>query len=192
MDQEITLKPISFSNRGQWRSWLTKNHAKNKGVWVRFYKKFVQRGLKYTDAVEEALCFGWIDGQLRRIDDRRHMIRFSPRQPNSVWARSNIARVKKLIKVKRMTPAGLKLFKSAKLEQQTAPDASMPKSLMIPPDLKQALLKRPISWKHFQGYPPSNRRLAIWWVRTAKKPETRMRRIRNIVANAAKFARPQY
>ncbi len=185
-------KPRSFPTRLAWRRWLRRHHAKGSGVWVQLYKKHVNRGLQYPEAVEEALCFGWVDGQLRRLDDRRHMLRFTPRRPNSVWAPSNIARVRKLSKAKRMTAAGLKVFRSAKLERQTAPDASVARSLILPPDLRRALRGRRLAWQHWQNRPPSARRIAIWWVRSAKQPATRLRRIRNIVSNAARYAKAHY
>ncbi len=192
MTMPTTPTPLSFPTRGQWRSWLRKNHAKSSGAWVQLYKKHMNRGLAYADAVEEALCFGWVDGQLRRIDGRRHMLRFTPRRPNSIWARSNITRVKKLMKAKKMTAAGLKLFRTARRERNTAPDASVPRSLSLPHDLRQALVERRIAWQHWQNRPPSARRIAIWWVRSAKKPETRRRRVRNIVSNAARYAKAHY
>lgn len=185
-------KPLSFQTPSQWRLWLKKNHAKSNDVWLRLNKKHIRRGLQYTDAVEEALCFGWIDGQLRRLNDQQHVIRFSPRRPNSVWAPSNIIRVKKMIKSKKMTAAGLKLFKVAKLEQKTAPAVTAPKSLTLPSDLKQALMDNHRAWKHWQNRPPSAKRIAIWWVRNAKQPETRQRRLKNIVSNTARYAKAHY
>jgi uncharacterized protein YdeI (YjbR/CyaY-like superfamily) len=161
-------------------------------VWLKIFKRHVNRGLAYVDAVEEALCFGWIDGQLRRIDEKSHMIRFTPRRAGSVWAPSNIARVKRLIKQKRMTPAGLKLFKPTKIAAYTAPTAATPAALRIPVDLNQALKRHPIGLDHFRGYPPSYQRTAIWWVKNAKHPDTRTRRIKNIVTNAIKYAKPQF
>lgn len=184
------LIPRFFPSRIAWRAWLKKNHASKSEQWVLFYKKHVGKGMQYPEAVEEALCFGWVDGQLRSIDDQTHMLRFTPRRSGSVWATSNIARVKRLIKEKKMTPAGLKVF--APTKQNTAPVASTPKSLNLPPDLSRGLRARVTAWKNWQTYPPSFRRLAIWWVRSAKKPETRVRRIRKVVANAAKHPKPQY
>lgn len=190
--------PITtFRNRQVWRAWLNKNHGKKKEVWLVFYKKHTEKkSLAYTDAVEEALCFGWIDGMLKRIDERRHMIRFSPRRPGSIWAPSNVARVRKMIREKKITEAGLRLYKSAKLETQTAPTIKTKlkksKRIIIPPDLRQALAKNPKALANFKSYPPSFRLLAIHWVRSAKKSETRQRRIRDIAANAAKHEKPTY
>jgi len=119
------------------------------------------------------------------------MLRFSPRKPDSTWAPSNIARMKQLIKAGKMTPAGLAVFTFANSKQPVAPDRRMISSLIVPKDLAAALRKNRRALVHFQSYPPSHRRIALWWVRSAKKSETRMRRIRNIVANAARHPKPQ-
>ena len=185
-------KARHFPTRAAWRRWLKKNHAAQREVWVMLYKKQVGRGMQYPEAVEEALCFGWVDGQLRTIDKRCHMLRFSPRKPSSTWAPSNIARMKRLIKEKKMTRAGLEVFTPSKHPERVAPVTLTPKSLNVPPDLRRALRARSRAWKHWRAYPRSFRRIAIWWVRSAKKPETRERRIKNIVFNTGKNVRPQY
>lgn len=187
----------TFRNRQAWRGWLNKNHSKKKEIWLVFYKKHTsKKSLAYTDAVEEALCFGWIDGMLKRIDSERHKIRFSPRRPGSLWAPSNIARVRKMIRAKKMIEAGLKLYRTAKLETQTAPTVKTvlkkSKQIVVPPDLRQALAKNPKALANFKSYPPSFRLLAINWVKTAKHEQTRQRRIRDIATNAAKHAKPAY
>ena len=189
--------PFSFHDRQTWRAWLKKNHENKKEIWLAFYKKHLgKKSLAYTDAVEEALCFGWIDGLLKRIDDEKHKIRFSPRKPGSIWAPSNIARVRKMIREKKMTEAGLKLFKNARLETQTAPTVKTvlkkSKRIIIPPDLRQALVKHSKAFANFKNYPPSFKLLAIHWVRSAKKSETRQRRICDVAANAAKHPKPAY
>lgn len=187
----------AFRDRQAWRAWLNKNHENKKEIWLLFYKKYLGiKSLAYADAVEEALCFGWIDGVLKRIDNEKHKIRFSPRRPGSVWAPSNITRVRKMIREKKMTEAGLKLFKTAKLETQTAPTVKTvlkkSKRIIIPPDLRQALAAKPKALEHFTNYPPSFRLLAINWVKTAKHEQTRRRRIGDIAANAAKHAKPAF
>lgn len=189
------MKMFVFPTRRSWRAWLEKHHAIAKEAWVLFCKKRVQkRSLKYEEAVEEALCFGWIDGMLRRIDDRKHILRFSPRKMGSLWAPSNIARARKLIREKKMAEAGLRLFRGAKLEAQTAPtvQTAMQKSgrIVIPSDLRRAFAARPKALMHFQNYPPSFRLLAIHWITSAKKVETRIRRVRDVVSNAARHAKP--
>ena len=157
-----------------------------------FYKKHLSRGLTYPDAVEEALCFGWIDGQLRRIDDTRHILRFTPRRAGSVWAPSNVARVKKLIKEKKMTPAGLTVFRASKTAKNPAPKAKTKARIVLPSELRRALMANRKAWMHFQNYPKSFRRTAIWWVSSAKQKETQSRRILKVVQNAAAHAKPHY
>lgn len=192
MKTATNKRPHYFPTRGKWRLWLQKNHSKSQGLWVMFYKQHVNRGLKYPEAVEEALCFGWIDGQLRRIDDRQHMLRFTPRRPGSVWAPSNIARVKKLIKEKKMTAAGLKVFTPPKHPEHVAPVAATPGSLTIPADLQRSLRARPITWRRLKAYPRSHQQRIIWWVRSAKQAETRQRRIKQIVSNLTRYAKPHW
>lgn len=190
--KQLQKKPQFFLTRAAWRSWLKKNHGRDVGVWVLFYKKHVGRGLTYEEAVEEALCFGWIDGQLRRIDEKQHILWFCPRRPGSVWAPSNIARVQRLIREKKMAANGLAVFRSAKLQKRTAPSAVSQARIVLPPELRRALITNRKAWMHFQNYPKSFRRTAIFWVLDAKHGETRTRRIRDIVANAAKNLRPKY
>ena len=186
-----------FNNRNEWRVWLRKNHKTEKEIWLIFYKKHLnKKSLAYADAVEEALCFGWIDGILKRIGNEKHKIRFSPRRPGSVWAPSNIKRVRKMIREKKMTKDGLTLFKQADLHAQTAPTVAAArkksKRIVVPPDLRKALAIKPKALEHFTNYPPSFRLIAVRWVLTAKHKETRLRRIRDIASNAAKHAKPAY
>lgn len=190
--KQLQKNPHFFSTRAVWRSWLKMNHRRDVGVWVLFYKKHLGRGLTYEEVAEEALCFGWIDSQLRRLDEKRHILWFCPRRPGSVWALSNIARVQRLIREKKMTANGLAVFRSAKLQKHTAPNAASQARIVLPPDLRRALVANRKAWIHFQNYPKSFRRTAIFWVLGAKHEEPRTRRIRDIVANAAKNPRPKY
>ena len=106
---------LSFTNRTQWRTWLTKNQDKESEVWLVYYKKHTKKPtISYDDAVEEALCYGWIDGKVRTIDEERYMQRFTPRKPDSLWSLINKKRVLKLIEEKKMTPIGMELIKEAK------------------------------------------------------------------------------
>lgn len=192
MKPSMVPHPRYFPTRGKWRLWLRKNHAQSQGLWLMFYKQHVNRGLKYPEAVEEALCFGWIDGQLRRIDDRKHMLRFTPRRPKSVWAPLNIARVKQLIKKKKMTAAGLKVFTPPKHPERVVPVATTPGAKTLPVDLKRALRLKPIARQRLKAYPPSHQQRIIWWVRSAKQSATRQRRIRQVVSNLTRYAKPHW
>lgn len=169
---------LDFRDRSEWRKWLEKNHAKAKEAWFVFYKKHTVRpGVPYEDAIEEALCFGWIDGQLRRIDSEKHMLRFCPRRRGSVWAESNIRRVKKMIALGKMTPAGLKAFEGHEKRK-------VPSKIAMPDDLKRALKKSKKAWGNFNSFPPSHRKHFLWWVISAKTEETRKKRIGELVKRA--------
>ena len=126
-----------------WRRWLEKNHAKKTEVWLIFLKKHVnERSVTYEEAVEEALCWGWIDGLLKRIDDRSHTIRFTPRKPTSRWSQINVARVKKLTQEKRMQPPGLEAVRVAKKKGEWQRAYGRNRNVRMPRDLKAALARR--------------------------------------------------
>ena len=172
------MQPLLFKSRQSWRSWLERNHSKKREAWIIFYKKHTgKKGVPYQDIIEEALCFGWIDGPLRRIDDEKHAIKFTPRRPRSVWAQSNIERVKRMIAQGKMTPAGLEAFKGHE-------SRAVPKVLLMPSDLEKSLKTSPKAWENFQKFAPSHKKHYFWWILRAKKPETRERRISEIVKRA--------
>jgi uncharacterized protein YdeI (YjbR/CyaY-like superfamily) len=140
-----------------------------------FYKKHTGKNtIQYEEAVEEALCFGWIDGILKRIDDKKHVVRFCPRKKNSVWSESNIQRVNKLIKKRKMKEAGLKKFREMD-ENRRAP--GLDKKLEIPDFIIKEMKKNKKAWKNFNAMPPSHQRQYIWWITEAKKEETKRRRL---------------
>jgi len=187
------MSKLQFKNRQAWRSWLNKNHRQDLGVRLVIYKKaHSKKGLAYEEAVEEALCFGWIDGQLKRLDDEKHLIHFSPRRKNSIWAPSNVTRFRKMKKQGKMTKAGLAVFPKILPKQKSNKPVNVPKKLRMPIDLNKALKTNKKATEHFKNYPPSFRKTIIWWVLGAKQKETRQRRIRDIVQNAAKHERPTY
>lgn len=171
---------VHLETVAQWRRWLRDNHAKVPGVWLMSYKRGAKKPfIEYEDAVQEALCYGWIDGQLRPIDDERSSLLFTPRRPGSGWARSNKERVKKLIAEKRMQPAGL-----AKIEAATK-DGSWTlldsvEALEVPADLKKALAAAGAT-KAFAALSNSAKRARLYALVTAKKPETRAKRLADIV-----------
>ena len=128
-----------FKSRKEWRKWLEKNHDKKKEIWLIYYKKHTGKPtIPYDDAVEEALCFGWIDSTLKRIDDKKHAQRYTPRRPRSIWSNPNIKRAEKMIKQGKMKPAGMKLYK------KKTPELEVDMELIkMPPDLKKALDSNP-------------------------------------------------
>lgn len=163
-----------------WRAWLRSNHASARGVWLVSYKRATGRPfVEYEDAVLEALCYGWIDGQLRPIDDRRSSLLFTPRKLGSGWARSNKERVKRLIAEGRMLPAGLAKIEAAKKDGSWALLDSV-EALAVPADLRKALATAGAARK-FDALSASARKQHLYALVTAKKPETRAKRIGDIV-----------
>ena len=167
-----------FRGRDDWRTWLAENHATAQEMWLVFYKKHVGRpGLAYVEAVEEALCFGWIDGILKRIDDRKHTVRFSPRRKNGIWSEQNKRRVARLIEEGRMTPAGLAKVREAQANGQWAKAAEREDPTRVPPELTAALAENGQARDNFEKLAPSYRRQFIYWIGSAKREETRQKRV---------------
>jgi len=167
----------AFKDRAQWRTWLAEHHASETEIWLVYYKKHTGKaGLVNADAVEEALCFGWIDGLLKRIDDEKYMVRFSPRHKNSVWSEVNKARVKKLIASGQMTEVGLAKVDAAKKSGQWDKATRREKDCALPPELKEALAANAKARQHFEALAPSYRKHFIWWIDSAKRDETRQKR----------------
>jgi uncharacterized protein YdeI (YjbR/CyaY-like superfamily) len=171
---ENSVHPTS---RAEWRAWLEQNHARPDGVWLISYKKATGRPrVEYDEAVEEALCFGWIDSKAGTVDDERSMLWMSPRKPGTGWARTNKVRVERLMAEGRMAPPGLAKIEAAKQDGSwTALDAV--EALEMPADLEQALAGYPDAARHFGAFPPSVRKAILQWIASAKKPETRAARI---------------
>ena len=164
-------------SRRQWRAWLQKNHASEKEMWVVFYKKHTGKAsVAYDEAVEEALCFGWIDGIIKRIDDEKHTIRFSPRRKNSVWSERNKERVRRMIAAGRMTGAGRAKVEAAKKNGQWDNAAVQKPEPEVPPELQKALAENTRARRYFESLAPSYRRHFIYWIATAKRQETRRKR----------------
>lgn len=181
----------SFRNRSQWHEWLKKNQGRCDELWLLIYKKSAREvGIRYEDAVEEAICFGWIDGKLRRIDDRCHAIRFTPRRPGGIWSESNRKRAERMIREGKMQKAGLRQIEDAKKngrwEAAFAPKDVPP----IPTELKEAFKGNPVARKGFNSFANSHKSAYIHWVLEAKKEETRARRIREVIARSAISRKP--
>ena len=179
-----------FTKRKFWRVWLEKNHKTEKEVWLIYYKKHTGKPkIPYDDAVEEALCFGWIDSTVKRIDDEKYAQKYTPRNRNSIWSQSNIKRVKKMIKQGKMTKAGLALFKEAG-KKKSSRTRIVKKRFITPPDLKKALAKNKKALDNFNDFAPSYKKMYIWWIEDAKKKETRKKRIRRVVKWARQNKKP--
>jgi uncharacterized protein YdeI (YjbR/CyaY-like superfamily) len=180
--------------REQWRQWLEKNHIKSPGVWLIYFKKESGKlRVSYEEAVEEALCFGWIDSLPRKLDKERAMLKFTPRKPKSVWSALNKARIEKLIRQNLVTRTGL-----AKIEQAKK-DGSWDllnatnyhtENNSLPDDLQRALSKNKIAFQNFNAFPPGYRSRFLFWIDSAKRPETRTARINQTVFMAEANKKP--
>jgi uncharacterized protein YdeI (YjbR/CyaY-like superfamily) len=173
---------LEFPDRDQWRMWLEKFHAKKDEVWLVHYKKGFQRSaLGYEEAVEEALCFGWIDGMLRRLDEKRFMLRYTPRRRNSVWSVSNIQRVERMIRDGRMREPGFRRIEEAKENGQWEAAIRREQIDIIPSDLEKALRRKKGALAAYRELSPSRKKQYIYWLQSAKRPETKRRRIEKIL-----------
>lgn len=172
-----------------WRNWLSKNATTHKNVWLIIYKK--QSGIPsvyYSEAVDEALCFGWIDSLPNKRDDKSYYLFFSPRKPKSNWSKVNKAKIKKLIAANKMTSAGMSMVELAK-KTGTWTALDKVEALVVPDDLKNMLNENSAAKKYFQLFPPSARKAILDWIQNAKQPETRLKRIVQTVELAAKNER---
>jgi uncharacterized protein YdeI (YjbR/CyaY-like superfamily) len=171
------LKTLRVTSRRSWRAWLTKHHASSPGVWLVFFKAHTRiTSIPYEDTVREALCFGWIDSLVRRLDDDRYAIKITPRKPASKWSDINRKRWAELKAAGLLTPAGLA---AAPTHNTYAPRPVIP---TLPGYIAKALKANSSAWTFFRELAPTYRRDFVVWIHTAKRPETRVRRIRESMA----------
>jgi uncharacterized protein YdeI (YjbR/CyaY-like superfamily) len=175
---------IHPQSRAEWRRWLEKNHTRTEGIWLISYKKASGKPrFSYDEAVEEALCFGWIDSKPGKLDEDRSMLWFTPRKARTGWSKLNKERVDKLVKAGLMTPAGLAKVEAAKKDGSwNALDAA--EALEIPPDLAKAFSKNKTAEQYFDAFPRSVKKGVLEWITSAKKPETRAKRIEETISKA--------
>jgi uncharacterized protein YdeI (YjbR/CyaY-like superfamily) len=187
-----TFDTIAPPTRAAWRAWLAEHHADSPGVWLIIHKKnSPQTGVTYGEAVEEALCFGWIDSKTITLDETRFRQIFTPRKPRGTWAKSNKERVARLIEQGLMTPAGLAAVELAVANGTwRATDAS--DGLAVPDDLATALAANPAAELHWRHFSASVRKGILYWIASAKRPETRARRITRTVALAEQNIRVMF
>jgi uncharacterized protein YdeI (YjbR/CyaY-like superfamily) len=180
---------VHADDRATWRHWLEANHASGTGVWLVTWRPRSGRGgLDYEAAIEEALCFGWVDSTGGRVDDDRGKLYFAPRKPRSVWAATNKARVERLIADGRMAPAGLAAIDRAKANGSWETLDAVER-LEVPDDLAAALEDRPPAATNFAAFSASARKMMLGWVALARRPETRAARIAEIAAAATRNER---
>jgi len=175
-----------FTTPDAWRAWLEKNHAKADGVRVRFYKKDSgKKSINYDQALDEALCFGWIDGQANKYDADSYTQKFTPRRSRSMWSKRNREHVARLIKEKRMTPAGLKAIESAKADGRWESAYDSPKNMKVPADFLKELRKNKKAYAFYQTLNKANTYAIAWRLQTAKKSQTREKRLKALLAMLA-------
>lgn len=180
--------------RKAWRQWLEKNHQRSPGIWLIYYKKESGKlRVQYDEAVEEALCFGWIDSTMRPLDEERFMQRFTPRKPKSGWSALNKKRIEKMIAGGLMTKAGLEKIEVAKkdgswesLDKIYAPADQ----LQIPEELQKAFTKNKKAKNNFENFAIFTRRQFLYWINSAKRPETRVARIKQAILMCAANKKP--
>lgn len=185
------MQELTFNTRGQFRRWLKQHHEQQDGIWLVYYKKNTGiQSIAYDEAVEEALCFGWIDSKVQSIDNLRYRQVFTPRRANSVWSDLNKKRVKMLTEAGLMEPAGIKAVDAGKQSGKWQQSYSTKKMARMPAELKDALMENPQAMEHFRKFAPSYRNTYIRWVDSAKRPETRKKRIQTVVENSLKQIKP--
>jgi uncharacterized protein YdeI (YjbR/CyaY-like superfamily) len=182
---------LLFNNRNEWRTWLENNHKTMKEIWLLHYKKQAgKQYLNHIDAVEEALCFGWIDSKLKKIDEERFILKYSPRKPKSVWSKINKEKAEAMIISRKMTQAGLDKIEEAKKHGLWDRAYTNKVKERIPSDLKQALLTDSKAWDNFQHFANSYRNMYCGWVKAAKTKETRKKRIVEVVKRSRQSKKP--
>lgn len=170
--------PVFFPTPSKFRAWLKKYHASQQELWVGFYKKCSGKpSIAWPESVDEALCFGWIDGLRKSIDEVSYMIRFTPRKPRSTWSAINIKRAQELHAAERMSAAGLEAFAKRSDDRSAIYSYEQRKSAKLEAADEKKFRANQAAWSFFQSQPPSYRRVATYWVTSAKKEETRTRRL---------------
>jgi uncharacterized protein YdeI (YjbR/CyaY-like superfamily) len=187
----VEIKELYFKDSRQWREWLEDNHDRQPETWLVHYKeKSARVSVSLGEAVEEAICFGWIDGKLKSIDDESFIVKYTPRKANSVWSRINKDRAQKLIKEGKMTAAGLAKIKEARKRGLWQNAYTNKKKDEIPADLEQALKQDEKALTNFQNFANTYRNMYIGWVLAARTGETRKKRIEEVVRRSALNKKP--
>ena len=183
------MKPKFFRTPADFGTWLEKNHATATELWVGFYKKDSGKpSITWPESVDQALCFGWIDGIRKRVDEISYQIRFTPRRRGSIWSAINIKRAKELARQKQMRPTGLKAF-AARIENKSGIYSYEQRSTELREPYAKLLKKNKAAWNFFEKQPPSYRKMIGWWIISAKKEETRMARLAKLISESAKGKR---
>lgn len=181
----MPLKPLFFANPSAWHAWLERHHAETAELWVGFYKRESGRpSITWPEAVDGALCFGWIDGVRKSIDDISYKIRFTPRKPRSVWSAVNVKRATYLSSKGLMHSAGLAAFEKRDGTRSEIYSYEQRNNAKLPPAYQKEFRAHSASWKFFRAQPPGYQRICNWWVISAKKEETRLKRLAVLIEHS--------
>ncbi len=181
----VGVTPAFFESAEAFRAWLDQHHGSATELWVGFYRKGSGRpSITWPQSVDEALCFGWIDGVRKSLDDVSYVIRFTPRRARSIWSAVNIDRATELLALGRMRPAGVSAF-AARDEARSRRYAYEREHVEMKPEYERALRAQRKAWSFFQAQTPSYRKLAAWWVMSAKREATRRRRLDCLIEDSA-------
>ncbi len=172
------MRPRFFRSPSELRAWFEAHGGSERELWIGYYKKGSgRRSVTYPEAVDEALCAGWIDGQVRRVDESSYSNRYTPRRPGSRWSRTNVRRARQLLREGRMLPAGIRAFR-ARGPDRTDPNERSARAVpALDPDGRHRLAAVPAARRFFEAQPPGYRRVMVRWVLAARRPETRARRL---------------
>ena len=180
------MTPRAFKTQADWRAWLEAHHDSSAEIVLRLFKVHAaHRGLTYKQAVEEALCFGWIDGVVRRLDEDSFAQRYTPRRRGSIWSNINVGHAQRLIKEGRMAPAGLAAF-AKRDAKRTGIYAFENRPKALPPAMEKQLRANKKAWAYYQAKPPWYRRVTAFWILGAKKEETQQRRLEILIERSAR------
>jgi uncharacterized protein YdeI (YjbR/CyaY-like superfamily) len=181
------METVFAEDRAEWRRWLAKNHKRCGEIWLVFYKKASgKQTVSYDPAVEEALCFGWVDGMKKRLDEECYAFRFTPRKAKSPWSPSNLERVERLIAEGKMMPAGMAAYNS--VGRRDVP----PMPVELPKALEEKFRKQREAWANYEKFPPGYRRVTAGWVASAKKEETQTKRLEKLIEFSARNERIEF
>ena len=177
------VEELHMPNRKDWHEWLDKNHYAKKEVWLIFYKKDTGKpNISYEASVEEALCYGWVDSIIKKVDEKRYARKFTPRKSKSRWSESNIKRAEKMINEGRMTESGFAVIDESKKNGEWSAAPTLPRKLELPLYMKKALAANELASKNFNRLAKSYKRQYITWLISAKREETRQKRLNEIIA----------
>jgi uncharacterized protein YdeI (YjbR/CyaY-like superfamily) len=186
---DSAVNPIFFPTPAAFRRWLTTNHSRSNELWVGFYKKSSGKpSITWPESVDQALCFGWIDGVRKNLDEQSYVIRFSPRKPNSIWSAVNIRNMERLISEQRVQPAGLRAYEARKENRSGIYSYEQRSPELVEPYARMFKRHR-AAWKFFSAQPPGYRKMMNWYVISAKQEATRLKRLDILIKSSARGER---